>query len=121
MQSTRVMPVGNPLKGIINRSLCRKITTYDRQITFSDHAVGEMSRKPTCSVGVQGKQQESGCWLVEAVYRVNPLTDKIPGHLQGVTGFAAVDGAAVHEQSGWFVYGQQIIVAVDNVQWDIMG
>lgn len=78
------------------------------------HGVGHHGlAEQTGGVRVAGEQQQTRCRPVQTMRRVDVFaTVQLAGVLQGKFGFVPVDGAAVHQQTGRLVHGQQPVVPV---------
>jgi len=79
-------------------------------LRFEGGADGGGSRR------IEGEEQHAGRAAIEAVRRVDALPDLVAHDLQRETRFVAVEHAAVHEQAGRLVHGDQRRVAVEHRQ-----
>jgi len=104
------------VKGVIDCSLLLRNAAHHGEISFSHLARFEQDGQLLGDLAAQGEQQHAGGRFVEAMHRIDPTTDLIAHQLQGETGFVPVDGAAVHQQTGRFVHGHQVVVAVEDVE-----
>jgi hypothetical protein len=68
------------------------------------------------AAGVEGEQQHAGGTLVEAVQGMHALPDLVAQQLHGEARFVAVDVAAMDQQAGGLVDGDEEVVAVEDVE-----
>ena len=66
--------------------------------------------------GVEGEQQHARGALVEPVQRMHAPPDLVAQQLHGKARFVAVDVAAMDQQAGGFVDGDEAVVAVEDVE-----
>ncbi len=69
-----------------------------------------------CHLGIEGEQQHARGALVEPMHRLHAAADLVAQQLHGKARLVAVDVAAVYQQAGRLVDGDQMIVAVKNVE-----
>jgi len=104
------------VKGVIDCFLLRRDAAHHGEIGFLHLARLEQDGQLLGDLAAQGEQQHAGGRFVEAMHGVDPTTDLITHQLQGETGFVTVNGAAMHQQSGRFVHGHQVVVAIEDVE-----
>ena len=88
----------------------------DGEVVFSQLVALELAADLARAVGIEREQQHAGGALVEAMQGMHPPADLVAQQLHGEARFMAVDVAAVHQQSGGLVDGDQAVVAVENVE-----
>lgn len=105
-------------QGVIDRHGGTDVSSNDGNIVFA-HSVGFKQPGQTSSRFVtQSKDQHTGRWFVEPMYRIYVLADLIAQHLHGKACFVAIYGAAMHQQSRWLVDCDEVLIFVKYLQHD---
>ena len=94
----------------------RRPAAHDRQVGLVHLVALELLAEAARRLGVEGEQQHAGGALVEAMHGLHAAADLVAQQLHGEARFVAVDVAAMDEQAGRLVDGDQVFVAVQDGQ-----
>ncbi len=108
------MFVGHARQGVVDVARFRRVAAHDGEVAFADFAAFELLGEHAADFTIQRKQQHAGSAFVEPVHRIYLTADLVAQDLQRETGFVAIEHAAMHQQPGRFVNGDEAVVAVND-------
>jgi hypothetical protein len=76
--------------------------------------ISELLRNRSCNLRCEREQEDARGRLVEAMHRVNPLTNLVAKQLQGETGLMPINWTTVHEQPARFIDGNKALIPINN-------
>ena len=85
----------------------------DGKVSLAHLAGSERGGKYGGVFGGEGKKEYAGGWFVQAMNRIDPLSQQVPSQLESKAGLSAIDIAAVNQQPGRFVEDGDPVVTVD--------
>ena len=84
-------------QGMLDGPLFWTPSAHDGDIGFACAAMGKLAGECSRCLWCLSKQQNAGCGFVEAMDRVDPVSQLVSQQLQGEAGFAGINGAAVNQ------------------------
>jgi hypothetical protein len=103
-------------QGMVDPPAFRRPAAHDGEVALDDFVALELAADDARALGVEREQQYAGGALVEAVHRMDMAANLVAQELHGEARFVAVEVAAMDQQAGGLVYGDEVIVAVEDIQ-----
>ncbi len=103
-------------EGIVDTPLRVGISAYDGEISLGGFARSDQTAHTLRRFLGEREQQYARCRFVQTVQRVDVPADLLTQYLDRERRLVSVDHGTVHQQSGGFVDGDEVFVAVEDLK-----
>ena len=99
-------------QGMVDRAGFGRPAAHDGNIGLMHGTGFELDAETARGFGIEGEQQQAGGAAVEAMHGLDAAADLVAQQLHREARFVAVQVAAMHQQAGRLVDGDQVFVAI---------